>query len=208
MESRVKYPRTMHLPFSQGISNDDKVLNSVGELLSDDVVLTVKMDGECTTQYCDGIHARSKTYSYHPSRTWIKKKHAEIAHLIPPGYRVCGENVFARHSIGYEDLLSYFYIFSVWNFDTALSWSDTEDFARELGFPVVPVLYKGRITESELIKYCSSLDTSRNEGLVVRPLGEFNISDFSTRVGKFVRKGHVQTDKHWMHNTVIPNKLA
>lgn len=29
----------------------------------------------------------------------------------------------------------------------------------------------------------------------------------ATQVGKWVRANHVQTDDHWMHQAVVPNKL-
>lgn len=44
---KVKFPRTYHLPWSEGRSSDDKVLESLDSFIEQEVVVTVKMDGEC-----------------------------------------------------------------------------------------------------------------------------------------------------------------
>jgi len=41
---RVKYPRTMHLPWSPGLQNDDRVIKSLDRLIGRTVVVTEKMD--------------------------------------------------------------------------------------------------------------------------------------------------------------------
>ncbi|MEL7307213.1 MAG: RNA ligase family protein, partial [Pseudomonadota bacterium] len=42
---------------------------------------------------------------------------------------MCGENLYARHSISYNNLPSYFMAFSVWNeLNQCLSWQDTKQF--------------------------------------------------------------------------------
>ena len=107
--SRVKYPRTFHLPWSPGVTDDDRVLDDPDAAFGESrVVVTEKMDGECTTMYRDYLHARSTDYSPHPSRDRVRALHAQIAHDIPEGWRVCGENVYAQHSISYDALPSYF----------------------------------------------------------------------------------------------------
>ena len=56
-------------------------------------------------------------------------------------------------------------------------------------------------------KIQEKLDLEKQEGYVVRLHDEFKFVDFNKSVCKFVRKGHVQTDEHWMHREIIPNKL-
>ena len=53
-----KYPRTPHLPFSQGMS-DDKRLSSTTHFQGMQIVVTEKMDGENTTIYNNKVYARS-----------------------------------------------------------------------------------------------------------------------------------------------------
>src|SRR3546814_8478297 len=70
------------------------------------VIVTEKMDGENTTLYRDYIHARSVDGRSHPSRDWVKQFRSGIAADIPEDWRVCGENLFAKHSIHYTALRS------------------------------------------------------------------------------------------------------
>lgn len=207
--SRVKYPRTMHLPFSPGCSSDDKVLTSVEHLVGEDVVATLKMDGENTSLYRAGYHARSLDSRHHPSQDWLKRFHATFAHEIPEDWRICGENLYARHSLAYDSLPSYFMGFSVWNEqNVALGWDDTLEFFELLGIVPVPVLYRGPFDEAVLRKLAKSLDTRTQEGFVVRRTGPIPYEAFGQSVAKWVRPGHVQTDEHWMHKAVTPNQLA
>ena len=115
--TKYKYPRTPHLPWSPGFSSDDVILSD--DIFSGrEVVITEKMDGENTSIYCDYIHARSINSGKHPSRDWVNALWGSIKKDIPEGYRICGENLYAQHSIKYVDLESYFYVFSIWNKDT------------------------------------------------------------------------------------------
>ena len=109
-----KYPRTMHFPFSPGMTNDDKVIKNYDRFEGQEVVITEKMDGENSTLYRDYCHARSLDSRNHVSRDWLKRFHREFAYRIHPEVRICGENLYASHSLFYDDLESYFYGFSIW----------------------------------------------------------------------------------------------
>jgi len=93
---RYKYPRTPHLSFSSGINEDDVKLDRHSIFNNCQVVVTEKLDGENTTLYRDYIHARSLDSRHHPSRAWVKALQASIGHEIPEGWRICGENLYAR----------------------------------------------------------------------------------------------------------------
>ena len=208
---RIKYPRTPHLPWSLGKGDDDKVLTSVDHFIGKDVTVTIKMDGECTTLYSDYIHARSLDSKHHESRSWMKAFHAEVRHLIPPGYRICGENLYAKHSIHYLNLDSFFLVYSVWNEENiSLAWKEVETWCSLLGLKTVPVIYSGFYPELMIQDFPKILNTFHGdpcEGYVVRVSDSFPYSEFSTCVAKFVRASHVQTDKHWMSQPVVPNQL-
>ena len=107
-----------------GMKKDDRMHADVEQFRGTTIVVTTKMDGENTTMYRDGIHARSLDYKRHPSRDWVKNLHGKIAHEIPEGFRICGENLFAKHSIHYTNLPSYFMVFSVWDRCTCLAWEN------------------------------------------------------------------------------------
>ncbi|ULR52828.1 RNA ligase family protein [Streptomyces deccanensis] len=204
---RTHYPRTRHLPWSPGATADDLRVTDLSGLRGREVVVSEKLDGENTTLYRDGLHARSLDSAHHPSRTWVKALQARIGHAVPPGWRVCGENMFARHSLAYDDLDSWFYGFSVWDADgRCLGWDRTVDLLRGLGIPVPRVLWRGVFDERAL--RALRLDLGRQEGYVVRVVDGFAADEFGARVAKWVRAGHVRTDTHWMHAAVVENGLG
>jgi hypothetical protein len=211
MTDRVKYSRTMHLPWSPGLSNDDKLIESLDAFLGKRVIVSEKMDGENTTLYPDGyLHARSTDGRDHPSRDWVKAFWASRCHDLPQGWRVCGENLFAVHSVRYEGLPSYFFGFSIWDeTNTALSWDETMEWFTLLGITPVPVLYDG-IWDEALIRglYREERDRDTREGYVVRVADQIPVDNFRTHVAKYVRAQHVQTDTHWMHAEIVRNGLA
>ncbi len=211
---RTKYPRTFHLPWSPGATSDDKTHSAAAieqMFAGRDVVVTEKLDGENSTVYPDGYcHARSVDGGGHPSRARLKALAAQIGHDIPSGHRICGENVFAEHSLSYDALSAFFYVFGIYNGATCLSWADTEEFAELLGLPLVPVLYRG-VWDAPRIRELwtgASAFGAEGEGYVVRLEASFALPDFLQSVAKYVRSDHVQTDEHWMHGVFTPNKLA
>lgn len=203
----IKYPRTYHLPFSQAMTKDDKMLKDCSQF--NDVLVTLKMDGENTTMYNDYIHARSIQSKNHKSRDYVKSIHSKVMGDIPEGWRVCGENLYAKHSIEYSNLESYFYIFSIWNEkNRCLSWDDTKEWSQLLELPLVPELYSGKFDEKFIKGLISPKFNGEDmEGFVVRNSGEFSYKDFRHNVGKMVRKDHVHTHGHWMREMIVPNKL-
>lgn len=172
------------------------------------------MDGENTTMYSDHIHARSLDSGHHESRSYVKQLHAAIKADIPEGWRICGENMYAKHSIHYTDLESYFMVFSIWDANNmCLSWEDTVIFTEILGLTTVPVLARGRwdalytnLLESSRFQYFKD-DLVKREGFVVRNAGTFHFNDFQTNVAKYVRADHIQTDEHWMTQAIVKNEL-
>ncbi|MGW6506313.1 RNA ligase family protein [Streptomyces niveus] len=203
---RTAYPRTVHVPWSPGVGADDVRGGDLDGLRGREVVVTEKMDGENTTLYRDGLHARSLDSGHHPSRAWVKALQGRIGALIPDGTRVCGENLYARHSIAYEELESWFYGFSVWDGEWCLGWDETVRVLRGLGVPAPPVLWRGIFDERALRGL--KLDRARQEGYVVRTVEGFVREEFGRRLAKWVRPHHVQTDTHWMHAAVVENGLG
>lgn len=203
-----KYPSTPHLPWSPGLQNDDRRIESLDFLRGSEVVITEKMDGENASLYRDHYHARSLDSRHHPSRDWIKQFYAQVSYKIPSGWRVCGENLYAQHSIVYTDLDSYFLGFSIWDsHNTCLGWDETLEWFDYLGIIPVPEIYRGPWDEDLFKQLGVNLDTNTIEGYVVRTVNSFHFDYFSKYIAKFVRKGHVQTDKHWMSGPVIPNSI-
>lgn len=206
--NQVKYPRTHHLPWSEGVNDDDRVIESLSAFAGQRVIVTEKMDGENTTLYSDYLHARSVDGRSHPSRNWVKQFWSGISADIPEGWRVCGENLYAKHSIAYTDLPTYFMGFSVWTErNVCLGWDETQEWFALMGITPVPVLYDGIFDEKMIRQLWNAKEWERREGYVVRLAGEIGYGEFRHKVGKFVRKNHVQTVKHWMHGQRIERNL-
>ncbi len=204
----VKYPRTYHLPWSPGLTKDDRKMEDTSVFEGREVVVTLKMDGENTTMYSDYMHARSLDYKPHISRRRVKALHSSIAHNIPEGWRVCGENLYAKHSIKYEDLKSYFLVFSIWNeFNECLSWDETKDWARLLDLHTVDSFWDGLWYPKEINSIFREQYSQQHEGYVVRLAGSFHYSEFRTSVAKYVRANHVTSDNHWIHRAIEPNTV-
>lgn len=204
---KYKYPKTPHFLFSEGRTSDDKTLKTDHHFYHfDEVVISYKMDGENTTIYSDGsCHARSINSTHKDYHSWLLSFIPKFSYLIPEGYRICGEYLYAKHSIKYENLSSYFEVFSIWNGDTCLSWNDTEILCKKLNLYHVPVVYIGPYDTYSIIKIAQKSVKNGQEGIVVRNAGTFEYNNFDINIAKYVRKNHIQTDKHWLQNKIEKN---
>lgn len=205
----IKYPRTVHLPWSPGRSADDIEIADLSAFEGKEVVASAKLDGENTSITRERVYARSPDGNPHPSQDWVRQLHGRIAWELPERWRFCGENLYAEHSIHYDNLPSYFFLFSVWNdVNEALSWDETIEWAQLLGLETVPVLYRG-VWDEEAIKACGSARPFGNEpeGYVVRLAERIPYAGFRRSAAKFVRANHVTSDEHWRSKAVVPNDL-
>lgn len=214
---RYKFPRIPHLPWSPGATRDDRVLTDTTCFEGEQVVVTVKYDGENTTMYPDGYtHARSIDSSSHESRSVIKRLAADIQwrkikkeFLNFESVRLCGENVYARHSIAYSNLPHYFIVFGMHYGDLCLSYEYTHYLAEEkLGLATARVLYRG-IWDADKIQqlYTPEVVGDPCEGYVVRLARIFNTTTIG--LAKYVREGHVEEGAdHWMNRPIVVNGLC
>jgi hypothetical protein len=120
--------------------------------------------------------------------------------------------LFAKHSIEYLDLDSYFYVFNIWNEDNiCLSYEDTILWCELLGLTHVPLIRKDflgtEVNLKELHTFYLKEFSEKHEGYVIRSKNSFNFSEFYENYAKYVRKNHVQTDSHWMFQNIVSNKL-
>lgn len=117
--------------------------------------------------------------------------------------------MFAKHSIAYENLPSYFLAFAIWDdTNTCLGWDQTMEWFNLLGLVTPKILYKGIYKDVILRDIEKSLDFKTVEGYIIRTCEPIKYSEFRYKVGKYVRKDHIQTVKHWMYGQKIEkNKL-
>jgi hypothetical protein len=199
----IKYPRTVHLPWSEGATSDDKLIAEADlkHLKSlPEFVVTEKMDGGNLTFYRDYFHGRSLDSGTHAWDTAAKGLWGNIRFMIPEGWRVSGESMYARRSVAYDNLPSVFLIFGVWDENNnALDWDTVTELAAELGVPTVPVLYRGDSFDEAVKIWPSTMDSETSEGFVVRNAAGFAYDDFHKNVAKYVRANHVRTRADWRH---------
>lgn len=215
-----KYNRTLHLPFSPGATNDDKIAKDVSTLLRRKVIITEKIDGSNCSLEEDGCYARTHAGPpTHASFDQLKALHASVKRLIPNKCQLFGEWCYALHSIPYDKLPCHFLMFGVRELhEQEGSWEDwnmVKAWAKEIGVSTVPELWSGfmydekemqRITE-DLAAQPSRFGKVR-EGVVIRVADSFLDGDFSKYVMKWVRPNHVQTSDHWKNQEIVKNGLC
>lgn len=209
----VKYPRTMHFLWSGKTTDDDRMIDDTKHFEEKEVVVSIKYDGENSSLYRDYFHARSIDGNAHPSQSYIKNLHSKISYDIPEGWRLCGENLYAKHSIKYNNLIAYFLLFSVWNEkNECLSWDETLEWAELIRLRTVPVIYEG-IWDEEKIKGLISIEDYNGdlvEGYVVRVRNSFSYKDFKISVAKYVSEKFRNGLKHeynWRYRPFEVNKI-
>lgn len=207
---RIKFPRIKHVPFSERLSSDDKRMDNLVCFEEKSLVITEKYDGENTTIYSDGyVHARSMDHNKHPGRAYVSSLAARLNGQIPAGWRVCGENLQARHTISYYNLNDWFLVFAIFNErNHCLSWDDTKEWVRILDLHHVDEL--GRCLSGnplENVERAVKVHRPRGiEGFVIRNLDTFPLEDWSDNVAKFVYSSFcIKGDVHWQLKNVIFN---
>lgn len=175
-------------------------------LTGSEVIITEKLDGENTSLHTSHIHARSLEDVSAPWRHMIKKLHSCISYKIPENIQICGENVYAKHSIFYDKLTDYFYVFGAIDKEKNcfLSITDTLALCEDLNLEFVPILYKGVYPPNE--NFFTPFFGEESEGYVVRRTESIPVESFDTYAAKYVRKNHVQCDAFWQRNWT-PNLL-
>jgi hypothetical protein len=205
-----KYPRTYHLPSSPGVQSDDKMHQNTDLIISQYNVITEKLDGGGTMLCAGEVYARSTNQP--ATQAWfgmVKKHHAWKTSGLSRRLQFFGEDLFGVHSISYDPIEEdkTYRLFAVKSDTEWLSWQDVCDWAEQLNVITVPLVFEGKFaSEQELntwlinnIQLPSNLGGER-EGFVLRPKESFVDTDFSNRVAKYVRAGHVQTTEHWTRN--------
>lgn len=215
-----KYNRTYHYPFSLGASSDDRIHLNYWEDIQQitQIIHTEKLDGEnnCLSKY--GVFARSHASpTVSPWTQSLRQRWELIKHDLGD-LEIFGENLYAIHSIEYQNLEDTFFIFAIRYLDCWLSWDEVQCYATLLDFPTVPVIKQGLVKEytaislekevislSQTSSVFGSIEhstgtTCSKEGIVTRNSQEFLTSNFKQNVFKFVRKGHVTTNEHWTKN--------
>lgn len=214
----AKYPRTFHFPWSPGGTSDDKRLSDVSRLVGVEIILTEKCDGSNLTYTRKNVFSRSHSGPpSHASFDLAKATHGRIAHLLSEGISVFCEYCYAVHSISYTALPQYSLVFGVRDDVNGLfwDWDMVVAQAADLGLPTVPVLFRGVVASAEELQTLTerlsrepSTFGGPREGVVARVTAQFPEAEFGKNLAKWVRKDHVQTDEHWLHQAIVAQRLA
>jgi hypothetical protein len=211
-----KYARTYHYPFSPGTTSDDRInydyWSDIQQIPT--LVHTEKLDGEnnCLNKW--GVFARSHaaptTSPWTASvRTFWQKIRNDLGDL-----EIFLENLYAIHSLQYQELDHHFFVFAVRDGDQWLSWEEVKFYAAMLDLPTVPELFTESTPadrqpfEARICKTVTGpgafapVDTitghaTSMEGIVSRNAASFHTAAFARNVYKWVRKEHVKTTEHW-----------
>jgi len=78
-----------------------------------------------------------------------------------------------------------------------------------MGLITVPIIWRGTINNdlSSILQALFEPYEKEHEGYVIRTADSFPYDEFGTHIAKYVRKNHVQTDEHWLNQSVVKNKL-
>lgn len=209
-----KYPRTYHMPFSEGATNDDRICSPEWfdvYLKNKTLVLTEKLDGECVGICQEGAYTRSVAApTSHPwsHNIWgVGGVYETIKPYIGKDEIIYGENLYGIHSIEYNNLPSFYHVYGIRDENRWYAVDEVLDMVSICGLPVVPILgahqYKSVEELQDSILHCMESGSRYGEtieGIVVRNINSFPIDEFSHNVVKYVRKNHVQTDQFWQRN--------
>ncbi|WP_316843030.1 RNA ligase family protein [Pedobacter gandavensis] len=214
-----KYGRTYHYPFSPGTTSDDRIQHDYWESLQKipTIIHTEKLDGENNCLSKHGVFARSHAAPTTSPWTESLRRFWQLIRHDLGDLEIFMENLYAVHSIEYRKLEQHFYVFGIREHDRWLSWEESQFYAQLLDLPMVPVIKIEQQPKDqqqfekemlELVNAAGSFDPydvydhkkTIMEGIVSRNADGYPVSAFAQNVFKYVRKGHVKTDEHWIRN--------
>lgn len=199
------YPSTPHLPFSPGVNPDDTHMADCTALLQGEVVVTEKLDGGNCCVKGGQVYARTHAQpATHESFSAVKDMVVSFLHELDD-IELFGENMFGVHSIEYDRLGSYFYIFGARRAGHWFSWDEVVSLAERLELPTAPLLFRGRFdSPQQLLQHLvqwsnepSAVGSVLPEGFVVRRTHAIPGDAFADNIAKYVRANHLQTGESW-----------
>lgn len=163
MNESTKYCRSLHAQISLGTTSDDRFMpNGYVKAFADmsGLIMTEKLDGQNDCMKKDGVFARSHTA---PSALPWDRPLWDRWQLLKNDLKdleIFGENMYGVHSIAYNKLESFYYVFAVREKGRWLSWEEVKFYAALLDFPTVPEIeikvplkdfYKSDVNENKLL---------------------------------------------------------
>lgn len=225
MSEFFKFPHTPHLVWLGDSSpREDKILapKEVDSLLQGEVVVEEKIDGAnlgfsiCAERQVVAQNRGqylNKPYSGQFSRldSWLSSRSELLVDKLGKNLILFGEWCVARHSLDYSTLPDWFIVFDVYDRSVEQFWSTGQrnGLAKELSFPVVPMVYNGVASMHQLQEMLESQQSHFRdgslEGLVIRK----ETSDWLVKRAKIVRSDFTQSiESHWSSRPIEWNRLG
>jgi len=210
----VKFPRTHWLPIGEKPYKNERYLTKkeVKELFSSEVNVSEKLDGanvglsfrqnELILQKRGGFIRTGEHPQYGAFKEWAYSRYDEFTHL-PEDTVFFGEWLYAKHGIHYTRLSDYFVVFDVWRGGEFLPVRERDSIAKKSGFCIVPEIYRGILSLSNITSFIKASHYSDElmEGVVVRSLNDPCLR------GKYVRQDFITGQEHWSKHKITKNLL-
>jgi hypothetical protein len=143
---------------------------------------------------------------------WISQ-HPGIFQILTPELVLFGEWLYAKHSIHYTDLPSYFMVFDIYNKkeDKFLSVAERDLLLKDTGIPVVRQLGQGNYTLEQLkalLNQTSQFYSGPIEGIYLRVDNDKFLSQRAKVVrADFLEKGEDSEVEHWSKKQLVKNTV-
>ena len=225
MSEFFRFPHTPHIAWlAPGSPRDDKVLSQeeAEKLLAGEVVIEEKLDG-ANLGFSIGpdgnLRAQNRGQYLQPPFAgqfaqlgkWMDAHQDRLFDVLTESLMVFGEWCAARHSLAYDQLPDWWLMFDVYDCEVQRFWSTSRrnELAAVLGVAVVPCLYRGCVTLTQLTKgtfdEVSRYRQGDAEGMIVR---RENAMWLQQRA-KLVRPNFTQAiTKHWRNRVKEWNRIA
>lgn len=225
MSEFFRFPHTPHIAWlASGSPRDDKVLSleDAEILLAGEVVIEEKIDGANLgfSIGSDGllwVQNRGQyllppfTGQFAQLGKWLDLHQDRLLDALTESLIVFGEWCAARHSLNYDQLPDWWLMFDVYEREAERFWSTVrrDELAALLGVSVVPCVYQGRVTMTQLKKHilgeASRFRQGDAEGVIVRS----EDAVWLQKRAKLVRPNFTQAiTKHWRNRVVEWNRIA
>lgn len=217
----VKFPSTPHLLFnSSNLSREDKLVSPESKrlLLSTEITIEEKIDGanlgvsfssSGEVQFQNRGHYILPPYmgQWEQLPKWFVVFQDRLFDALEDSYILFGEWCYAKHSVYYSSLPSWFIAFDVYDIKEQkfLSVQRRNSMVEKIGLPIVPLIKYGRLSLADIPDLIgkSAYGDDLCEGLYFRldKDGWLNIR------AKYVRENFSQAiEQHWSRKPLQKNK--
>jgi hypothetical protein len=144
-----------------------------------------------------------------PLNYWMKQHEEMLFDLLQDKYILFGEWCYAKHSIYYSKLPSWFIAFDVYDIENEkfLSVRNRNKFLSNVSIAVINPVARGQFSFNELqaMQFKSFYGDDLAEGLYLR----IDDDTFLKARAKLVRADFIQSiEDHWSNRSIIANRLS